>query len=68
MFSAADRRVAVLEGSSCSSRSCSWFKLICWSVSCSDRGACGDFPRLSVLQQGEVVELFQWLLQNLFRW
>lgn len=64
MFAAADSHVAVLEGFSCSSRSCSCFKLISWSVNCSDRGARGDFLLLPVLQQGEAVELSQWLLQN----
>lgn len=43
MFAGADSRVAVLKGFSCSSRSCSCFKLISWSVNCSDRGARGDF-------------------------
>lgn len=65
MFAGADSRVAVLEGFSCSSRSCSCFKLISWSVNCSDRGARGDFLLLPMLQQGEAVELSQWLLQNL---
>lgn len=53
MFAAADSHVAVLEGFSCSSRSCSCFKLISWSVNCSDRGARGDFLLLPMLQQGE---------------
>lgn len=65
VFAGADSHMAVLEGFSCSSRSCSCVKLISWSVNCSDRGARGDFLLLPVLQQGEAAELSQWLLQNL---
>lgn len=66
MFAGAGSHVAVLEGFSCSSRSCSCFKLVSWSVNCSDRGARGDFLLLPMLQQGEAVELSQWLLQIWF--
>lgn len=65
MFAGADSHVAMLKGFSCSSRSCSCFKLISLSVNCSDRGARGDFLLLPMLQQGEAEELSQWLLQNL---
>lgn len=53
MFAGADSHVAVLEGFSSSSRSCSCFKLVSWSVNCSDRGARRDFLLLPMLQQGE---------------